>query len=163
MRSTFIASAIAAAALAFGATASAQSASPADADMYSTPRPPDVLTQVSNYESWLQSRRNLSAASLDLAMAGPPPSMSHEALRLVAQRHGPHAAYLYGAHDTRAAYDTRGAPGAPPYQLQQRIGNWRSHGLPRPPAQHGWYRTTDNHYALVNLANGAITQVLASR
>ncbi|HET6828594.1 MAG TPA: RcnB family protein [Ramlibacter sp.] len=162
MRSSFIASAIAAAALAFGATASAQSSSPADADLYPTPRPPDVHTQVSNYESWLQSRRNLSAGGLDLAMAGPPPSMSHEALSIVAQRHGPHAAYAYSA-PTHGAYGAYGTYGGPSYQLQQRIGNWRSHGLPRPPAQHGWYRTTDNHYALVNLASGAITQVLASR
>ena len=79
----------------------------------------------------------------------PPPNLPPEVrARISEDRHGPYAAYFYGSS---------------PYQLQYRIGNWRSYGLPRPPARHDWYRTTDNHFALVNIASGTIAQLLAAR
>lgn len=143
MRSRFLAPAVAAAALAFSSGVFAQWLdSPAQ-------RPNDVHTQISDYESWLQSQRNLIAAGQDPALAGPPPHLPPEVrARISEDRHGPYAAYFYGGS---------------PYQLQYRIGNWRSYGLPRPPARHDWYRTTDNHFALVNIASGTIAQLLASR
>lgn len=52
--------------------------------------------------------------------------------------------------------------GHAPYVVQQKraIADWRVHGLYAPPVGYQWYDYGNNNYALVQLANGVIAQML---
>lgn len=73
MKSVLLASAIAAATLAFGGTAAAQSNTPGDYATNAAQRPKDINTKMYEYQVWLHNRQVLMAQGSDPAGAGPNP------------------------------------------------------------------------------------------